>query len=222
VSKQRNAHIHNKPVSLLVLEGYTEQIFYPLIRDQFLKGIRIELRNMKGRGNVNKDILREIYKYTYTNRDDLVRAYCCVDTERAKRTATPIDLEFIREKAKERKRKMREVLSIDTILADPDIESWFFYDIEGIYKFLRAKRSQRSTKKYSNPKSLCKNNLQRLFHSFGEVYLPGRKTANFINSLDIDKIVSKCKELRDGIELIQSQANNLTRHLLLTRKRGGR
>ncbi len=99
MAKQGIVRISGKPVSLLVLEGDTEHIFYPLIRDKFLQGIRIELCNMKGRGNVNKDILSEIYKYLYTNSSDSVRAYCCVDSERDQRSATPLDLELIRQKA---------------------------------------------------------------------------------------------------------------------------
>lgn len=214
MSKRRIAKIHNKPVSLLVLEGDTEQLFYHIIRDKFLKGIRIELRNIKGRGNVNKDILCEIYKYTYNNRDDPVRVYCCVDTERQKRTATPLELDFIREQVK--MRKLRLIMSVDVILADPEIESWFFYDIEGIYKFLGAKTSQRNVKKYSNPKNLCKKDLQGLFHRFGKEYLPGKRATNFINHLDIEKIVTKCNELRDGIALIQSQVTDLMNHIFPT------
>jgi len=211
VAKRGNARACDKPVSLLVLEGDTEQVFYPLIRDRFLKGIRIELRNIKGRGNVNKDILSEIYKYLYVNRHDSVKAYCCVDAERNKRSATPLDLELVCEKAKER--GMNQILSIDQILADPDIESWFFYDIDGVYKFLSAKKSQRSMRAYRNPKNMGKKDLQRLFQRFGKAYLPGRRTAHFINSLDIAKIVDDCKALQEGIQLIQSQANDLTNHL---------
>ncbi len=216
MSTRGNAKANEKPVSLLVLEGDTEQIFYPLIRDEFLQGIRIELRNMKGRGNVNKDILGEIYKYLYTNSNDSVRTYCCVDNERDQRSATPLDLELIRQKAKER--KMSRLLSVDQILADPDIESWFFYDIDGIRKFIRAKKSQLSTKRYANPKNLRKKDLQRLFSRFGKVYVPGQRATNFINSLDTDKIVAGCKELREGIQLIQSQAEVLTNHLFPARR----
>lgn len=215
MSKQRSAKIHKRTVSLLVLEGDTEQLFYPIIRDKFLKGVRIELHSIKGRGNVNKDVLGEMYKYTYNNRDELVRAYCCIDTERQKRTATPLELDFIREEVKAR--KLRCILSVDVLLADPEIESWFFYDIEGIYKFLGAKTSQRNVKKYRNPKNLCKKNLQGLFHRFGKEYLPGKRAANFINHLDIDKIVTKCNELRDGIELIKSHASDPTNQLFPTK-----
>ncbi|MCX5638235.1 MAG: hypothetical protein NTX52_11175 [Planctomycetota bacterium] len=215
--RPKTAKSADKPVSLLILEGYTEDVFYPLIRDKFLKGIRIELRNIKGRGNVNKDIISEIYKYTYNN-PDKVRAYGCVDTERHKQSATPFDLDSIREKAKER--NMTQVLSIHQILADPDIESWFFYDIEGICEFIRAKSSQQNTKKYSNPSRLSKKNLQELFHKFGKEYLPGGRAQHFINSLDIEKIVSCCKVLGDGIELIRSQAENLMSHLFPLRNHG--
>ena len=219
MSKRGNAKANEKPVSLLVLEGDTEQIFYPLIRSKFLQDIRIELRNMKGRGNVNKDILSEIYKYLYTNSNDSVRAYCCVDSERDQRSATPLDLKLICQKAKER--KMSRLLSVDQILADPDIESWFFYDINGIQKFIGARQSQLSTKKYANPKNLRKKDLQQLFHRFGKEYMPGKRATNFINKLDMERIALNCGELREGIQLIESQAGDLTSRLFPAKKPRG-
>jgi len=216
VGKRRTAKISSKPVSFLILEGDTEQIFYSIIRDKFLRNIQIELRNIRGQGNINKDILREIFKYTYNNPGDRVRAYCCIDAEKLKTSATPFELELIRNKARER--NMAHVLSIDGILADPDIESWFFYDIEGIYKFLGAKRSQRNIRKYSNVSKLGKKDLHQLFGRFKEEYFSGNRAKHFINNLNIENIVSKCKELSEGIKLIRSQANDLTNHLFPPRK----
>ena len=211
MSKRRNAKNSNKPVSLLILEGYTENIYYPILRDNFLKNIRIELRNIKGQGNINKDILSEIYKYVYNNPKDLVRTYCCVDSEKQKRTATPLDLNLVREYI--RNRKLNHVLSVDSILADPDIESWFFCDVEGIYKFLGAKKSRRNIKKYQDHSKFGKKELKKLFHMFGKEYIPGRRAEFFISQLDVVKIVSKCKELSDGIALCKSNANDSTNHL---------
>jgi hypothetical protein len=201
----------NNPVSLLILEGDTEKVFYPIVKKNYLHEIRIELRNLKGQGNVNNDVLSEIFKYTYNNRNDLIRAYCCLDTERQKQSATPLDLDFVREQIK--CRKIIKVLSVNAISADPEIESWFFYDTEGIYKFLQAPKSQRSKKRYANPGKLCKRDLHQLFSRFGKAYTPGKRAANFINHLDIEKIVSNCKELHDGIELIKLQANNPKNHI---------
>lgn len=209
VARISRAIVANRPVSLLILEGDTEAVFYSIIRDTFLAGLRIELRNMKGQGNVNKDVLGEIYKYAYNNSTDLVRAYCCVDTERQNKSATPLDLNLVRQHIRENT-QLAKVLSVDAILADPDIESWFFYDIEGIYKFLKAKKSLRTLGKYANPKSLCKQDLQALFRRFKKAYIPGKRAEPFIRSLDIAKIVSACKELSDGIERIKSQANDST------------
>jgi len=194
----------NKPVSLLLLEGYTEEVFYSIIRDKFLKGIRVELRNIKGQGNINKDIAAEIFKYAYNNPLDLVRAYCCVDRETQNITATPLSLSIIRKEIK--KRNIVQVLSVNSIIADPDIESWFFYDIEGIFKFLKVQKSKRNPSKYKIPQSFCKKNLQRLFEDFGKVYISGNRAENFIKHLDINIIVSNCEELKKGIELIRAQS----------------
>ncbi|MFH1716112.1 MAG: DUF4276 family protein [Planctomycetota bacterium] len=207
----------DKPVSLLVLEGDTEEVLYSIVQDRFLHEIRVRQTNIRGRGNVNKDVLGEIFKYAYNNRNDFVRAYCCVDTERQKRSATPFDLDFVREQVR-RNKKMVRVLSIDAILADPEIESWFFCDIDGIYRFLSAKKSQRNPKRYRNPENLCKQDLQELFGRFGRVYSPGYRASNFLHNLDIDKIVSQCRVLSDGIQLIQSQADDLTNHLFAEAK----
>lgn len=211
MSKRARDNLRNVPVSLLILEGYTEEVFYPIVRDKYLCGIRIERRNIKGQGNINKDVLGEIYKYVYNNRSDFVRAYCCIDSERNKVSATPLDLEFICNMTRDK--KMVQLLSVDSILADPDIESWFFYDIEGIYEFLGAKKSKRNIKKYCNPWNLCKKDLQQLFQRFKKVYIPGQRATNFINNLDIEKIIAGCAELREGIELIKRQANNSTNHI---------
>jgi hypothetical protein len=136
-----------------------------------------------------------------------------LDTESQNQSATPFDLEVVREKVKASK-DMRQVLSVDAILANPEIESWFFYDIQGIYKFLNAKKSQRNIAKYQNPRTFCKKDLQRLFARFQKAYIPGERAEHFIRSLDIAAIVDRCKELSRGIALIISQAEDSTNHLL--------
>jgi len=208
----RNLTPANRPVSLLILEGETESVFYPLIRDKFLASTRVELWQVHSGSNINKQVLSKIFTYTYRNPEDLVRVYCCSDTDRNKLRATPLDIEYTRETVKTRS-SMTNVLSVTAIMADPEIESWFFYDIDGIYRFLRAQRSQRNPEKFKNPRSLGKKDLERLFEHFGKVYVSGERAENFIMHLDILKIISQCTELREGIELIKKQANDATNHL---------
>ncbi len=101
------------------------------------------------------------------------------------------------------------------------IESWFFYDVEQIYGFLRVPRAQRKPRAFKPPEKFGYMDLQRLFDRYGETYNKGKKAANFINHLNIEKIVSNCKELREGVKLVQSHADDLTNHLFPTRKRMG-
>lgn len=208
---QHGKGICSNVVSLLVLEGDTESVFYPLIRDRFLRGIRVELRQVHSGGNINKQVLSKIFTYTYNNPGNLVRVYCCSDTDRNELRATPLDIGYVRELVKSS--QMTNVLSVDAIMADPEIEAWFFYDIEGIYGFLGAKKSKRNPRKYKNAGNLGREELQRLFGQFQKTYVPGNRAENFIRNLDLDKIKTCCRELRVGIERIQTQATNLKKHI---------
>ena len=193
-----------QPVSLLLLEGDTEQVFYPIVRDKYLRGIRISLANIKGQGNINKQVVREAFKFSRDNPGDIFHVYCCIDSEKQKLGATPFDLTQIRREVKAR--KIDGARSINKILADPDIESWFFYDIAGIYAFLEVPRHKRNVSKYRPANSFGKRDLQDLFHQFGKEYISGRRAENFINNLNMERIVGSCGELRKGIELILKQA----------------
>jgi len=197
----------DKPVSLFILEGDTEDVFYRLVCEKFLRGTRRELRQIRSGGNIDRQVLSEIYKYTWNNPYDSVRVYCCSDTDRIKRNPTPLDVKHIRSVVEER--KMIKVMSVDTILADPEIESWFFLDIESIYEFLKVQRSKRNLRKYRNVHTLSKKDMQKLFERFGQVYIPGKRAENFIRHLNLEKIVRKCDVLRKAIQLIKEQSENV-------------
>lgn len=109
-------------------------------------------------------------------------------------------------------------LSVNLIKATQQIESWFFYDIEGIYIYLKVPKSQRKRNAYQPPERFGYRDLQRLFEKYGKTYMKGKRAESFINKLDIEKIVCNCKELREGIQLIQSQAGDLTNHLFPEKK----
>jgi hypothetical protein len=82
------------------------------------------------------------------------------------------------------------------------IESCFFYDVAGIYAHLRVPRAQRQPKKYRPPEKFCVEDLKDLFRRYGKNYIEGDRAENFINKLDLKKIVRECASLRDGINLI--------------------
>ena len=110
------------------------------------------------------------------------------------------------------------MLSINVIVATKQIESWFFCDLNAIYRFLKVPRAQRKSSAFKPPEKFGYKDLQRLFERYGKVYNKGERSKNFINHLDIKKIVSDCKDLSKGIALIQSQADKLTNYLFPKRK----
>ena len=143
-------------------------------------------------------------------------AYCCFDRESRYGEVPGFDIKKIKKYVNDA--KLKSVLSIDLITATQQIESWFFYDIEGIYVYLKVPKSHRRLNAFRPPEKFDYRDLQRLFERYGKTYMKGKRAESFINKLDIKKIVCNCKELREGIQLIQSQAEDLTNHLFPEKK----
>jgi hypothetical protein len=212
--------ISKKPISLLLVEGETDEIFYKQVKTKLLTDYRCSIvKNLGGNYNINARVIERIDNYLQQHQDEKIRVYCCLDRESRYGQVPEFDIKRIKKYIKDE--NIRSVLSIDLIRATQQIESWFFYDVERIYGFLRVPRAQRKPRAFNPPEKFCYMDLQRLFERYGETYNKGKKAANFINHLNIEKIVSNCKELREGVQLIQSHADDLTNHLFPTRKRMG-
>jgi len=212
---QRDAE--KRPVSLLLVEGDTDEIFYERIKAAFLTGLRSIVRNLEGLYNINTKVIDRIVDYLQQHKDEKIRVYCCLDRE--SRYGTPPGFELKTIKKYIRDENIESVLSINAIIATKQIESWFLYDIEGIYRFLRVPKTQRNSRAFKPPGKFGYKDLQGLFERYGKTYSKGRRSSNFIDHLNIKKIASDCKDLRKGIALIQSQAYKQTNYLFPKRKR---
>jgi hypothetical protein len=196
----------------LLCEGETEEIFYSRIKKEYFTNLKTKVVELKGLFNINKKIIDRIQTYVRQDKKrEPIKIYCCVDRESRYGQVPELDINIIKDFI--RQEGIEQVLSIDSIIATKQIESWFFYDIGGIYDFLGAPHSKRNPKKYKPPENFGKKDLRRLFEQFGKDYKSGKRAENFINHLDIGKIVSNCKVLSDGIELIISQAKDLINHI---------
>jgi hypothetical protein len=184
-------------LSVLLVEGPTEAIFYGQIKDRYLSpGCACKIECIEGLRNVNEKILDAL---KMKNSDRSVRAYCCLDRESRYAKTPEFDLGFIRADLK--KNRVTNVLSVDQIIATQMIESWFFHDIMGIYKYLKVPQANRSPKAYAPVERLRVKDLKDLFRRYDKVYSEGERARHFIESLDIEIICSRCKTLRDGIAL---------------------
>jgi hypothetical protein len=200
----------------LLVEGDTGEIFYEQVKNTFLSDCRITIRNLRGLYNINAKRIDQIIQYVQRHNDEVIRIYCCLDRESRYGEIPGFDIKKIKKCFSDE--TIKNVLGIDLIRATQQIESWFFYDIEGIYKFLRTPKSQRNLRAFKPPEKFGYRDLQKLFEKHGKTYNKGKKAAFFINKLNIGRIVSNCKELKDGITLIQSQASDLKNQLYPAKK----
>ena len=197
------------PVSLLLVEGPTERVFYQRVRELALSDVRnVRIETIEGLFNVNRKIL-DLLLFKY--RGASLRAYCCLDRESRYAKTPQFDLDQIRREI--RAQNARYVLGIDAIIATQMLESWFFHDIEGIFRYLGVKRSLRNPKAYRPPEKFRKKDLRDLFRRNKKTYIEGDRAGPLIEALDVEAIVARCSELAEGVDLIRSQANDTRNYL---------
>ena len=189
--------------ALIFIEGDTEEEFYEKVFPRYLGKIQRKIINLHGNFNIYNKVLdktvQSLSKFPTFN----FRVYCFIDRE-SKYHNPPLDINILRAKFNTDKDFRRRVSSTDVIFATPMIEAWFFYDITGIFSFLKVPRHLRNPNKYRTVQKLTANDLSRLFVRYKKFYIKGKRCKSFIDNLDIDKIYMNCKELRDGIDLIIS------------------
>ena len=195
-------------LSVLLVEGPTEIVFYDKIKRLYLKSTTIE--HIEGSFNINKKVLDRItHKYC----DRPVRIYCCIDRESRNGQVPGLDLNLIRKEIVSK--NLDNVLSIDSIIATIMLESWFFYDVPGIYKYLKTPKAKRSVKKFKPPEKNDWRVLDRLYKQNGKTrYSKGFKAEGLVKCLNIPGIYKSCKELKSGVDLINKQARDETNHPL--------
>ncbi|MCE5210417.1 MAG: DUF4276 family protein [Deltaproteobacteria bacterium] len=190
-----------KVTALIFIEGDTEEEFYKIVCDKYLGGLTKKVMNLNGNFNIDSKILDKTFSFLDKHPENFVRIFCCIDRE-SRDHNPPINISHIVETFKNKSKKQCRVLSVKKIIATQMIESWFFYDMDGIYKFLSTPHSQRKHHKFRPPEKFTHIDLSNLFKRYDKIYIKGKRCQNFVNHLDIEKIYRDCQELQKGIELI--------------------
>lgn len=203
--KKKSGENKKQQLAIFFLEGYSEEIFYKKMLDMYLKGVPKIVINAKGLYNIHKTVMGKTVDIVTRYPDYNLRIYCCIDRE-SRDKAPELDIEALRKDMLGHKTLKNKVLSADIIMATQMLESWFFYDIEGIYKFLRYPNASRNIAKYHPVEKTRWQDLFKLFRDVGKLYIKGERSENFIEHLDLEKIYAHCRELREGIELVAANS----------------
>lgn len=191
---------------LFLYEGDTEAEFYKLIFNKYIpeRKIRRNYGNLKGVYSLNDKVSSKIESYllndSFKTCND-IHVFIAYDREGPRTTETLLDIESLRKKYISKKSR---ISTINEIVATQDLESWFFHDLEGIYKYLRTPKSKRNLKAYNNTEATNNRILSCLFHNYNKHYQKGKKVHGFIEQLDIEKIYNNVQELKDAVSFINT------------------
>lgn len=191
---------------LFLYEGETEHEFYKKIfaLTGTERQLRIAKSNLKGVYSLNQKVKSKIQTYLGNasfydcNNIHVIVAY---DREGDRATEpslgiTALEKEFIAKKSR--------IKSINQIVATQDLESWFFHDMPGIFKYLSVPVKDRKPEKHSNVDATNNRILSKMFHAHGEHYQKGKRVEGFIDSLDLQKIIGEVNELQELIAILKS------------------
>lgn len=197
--------VNINPNSILFFyEGETEGEFYSKLFIKYVphRKIKITKSNLRGIYNINKKVKNRILHFL-DDKPDQNQIYVIVAYDReGPRNKTPeLNITLLKNELVSTNSRIK---SIRQIVATQDLESWFFHDIEGIYKFLKTPVAQRNIKKYNNIEATNNKILSELFHKYNKHYQKGTRVEGFINKLDLDLIYNNVNELQRAFKFIQS------------------
>lgn len=193
-------------IIVIFVEGDTEEEFYKKMMSSLRQKCggrfpcNIVVKNVKGVGNYKVKVSRIFekgIKKKYPNY--LYDVILCYDTD-------------VFEFAKKPPIKWGEVIKdlknkgadrIFRVLAHKSIEDWFFYDPEGLIKYLNLPKTTKMTK-YNGVKG-----LEKLFTKANKAYVKGNRCGGLVNALDIEKILPNiCDEIHVICDAIGLDCNN--------------
>ncbi|MEH3114418.1 hypothetical protein [Pedobacter terrae] len=174
MAKDKNEHS-----ILFLFEGDTEGEFYQKFFNLNIppRSVRINKGNLHGVYSLSIKVENKIQAYlTNKDYDDFKSIHVIVayDREGIRSKQPLLDISGLRKKFISKKSRIK---SINHIVATQDLESWFYHDIEGIYKYLKVPTNERKYK-FSQMLRVC---ITDLFLHY---------------SIDTRNIIRKAKELR--------------------------
>ncbi len=194
----------NKNSLLFLYEGETEEEFYKKIFYDYIEPRKIR-RNygiLKGVYSLNEKVKSKIESYLINDKYlscNNIHVFIAYDRDGTRETGSLLDIGSIK---REFIYKKSRISSINEIVATQDLESWFFHDLEGIYKYLKVPKHLQNLSAYNNVEATNNRILSSLFHRFDKHYQKGKRVQGFINQLDIDKIYNNVDELKSAISII--------------------
>lgn len=183
---------------IMVLEGETEIIFYTRILEYIYSSVvnnpyvpreNIEFILARGVGNIGVRSVQTFKLQYYDDFHEFV-VFCCYDTDVFENNTMP----RLWTQNTVRKFMQNGAARVHSIQAKHMIEDWYFYDYEGILKFLGLDNNSLPKSPSEIVGSNAVKKLNRLYRSAKKIYQKGYATDELISNLNIDKIYMNIKD----------------------------
>lgn len=203
------AKVNRNPHSILfIYEGETEGEFYSKIFEDHLpqRTIQIHKGNLKGVFSLDNKVRNKIQTYLLSDKFvkcKSIHVFVAYDREGDINTEPILDIEKLKREFIVDKSRVK---SINQVIATQDLESWFYHDMPGIYKYLRVPKTERKLDVHPNVNATHNRMLSQFFHRYKKHYQKGRRAEGFIDDLDLKKIIGKVVELQEMIKQISDLA----------------
>lgn len=181
---------------VMVYEGATESVFYPLVIQEIKKQMHFERLpfqlfhvNVEGIGNFKTKLLAKLKNEVIPKCQRKIVVVLCYDTD---------VFEFNPHPPANWKKLEENILSLGVmkvvhISAKHSIEDFFLKDLDGLCSYLNIK----VPRSLSGEKGLDK--IENLFKKGNRLYMKGHEVKDFIQYLDISKIVEFNHEELKGL-----------------------
>lgn len=189
---------------VLIVEGATDRVFYARVVEKYFprewkrKGELI-LINFKTVGRIsNKSVVSWVESFLKNQPAvkglDVIVTY---DRDGDFNTPDKIDCKIIKSQLG------KGIFHVEQIIATRELESWFHYDVEGLYDFFGKPKGKRKSNPYPSPHSLSADDLVIEAAKHNKDYKKGGDAEKLLNHLNLDTIYTHCKEFRKGVELLK-------------------
>lgn len=193
---------------VLLYEGDTELEFYrrllQIVRVIKRKDFLFGKKNLRSSSGINHRVREQLSEVIYKNKDKNHSLVVLIvhDRDGGKEKESSLNLEKIRSEFQIDKNNVKHIMEI---VATKHLESWFFYDLDGIYDFAGVPVKKRNYTKYSNPHSQGHSVVSAICRSNGKDYQKGKRASELIEKLNLEKIYNECQELKEGIDEVMKK-----------------
>ena len=181
---------------VMVYEGATESVFYPLVIQEIKKQMHFERLpfqlfhvNVEGIGNFKTKLLAKLKNEVIPKCQRKIVVVLCYDTDVFEFNPHPP----VNWKKLEENILSLGVMKVIHISAKHSIEDFFLKDLDGLCSYLGIKVPSKL------PGDTGLNKIENLFKKGNRIYMKGHEVKDFIQYLDISKIVELNHEELQGL-----------------------